>query len=325
MARKALDGVLQHIRKLAAVQTNRELGDGELLERFVQAKDETAFTALVERHGPMVLRVCRRALQNEHDAEDACQVAFLVLSRHAPSVRKGTSLSSWLHGVAARVAANLKRERLRRCRRERQGNIPVPADPPAEVSWREVREALDEELQGLPEPLRIPLVLCYLDGRTRDEAARQLGISVGCLHGRLQRGRKRLCDRLTRRGIALSAALLATALGEGMAQAALSPAVVLGTVKAALQFGSVPPPEKGLISAKVVSLAHEVFRNMALTRLKIVAVLVLVAGTALAGVGVLTGLLPGAKPAMHGAQAEPSAEGPAAEGGGTGGADRGDR
>src|SRR5882762_2425970 len=108
MAKKSLNGVLQHLRMVAAVQTNRELSDPELLEQFVAARDEGAFAVLIERHGPMVLGVCRRALPNFHDAEDACQATFLVLARKAASARKKTSLSSWLHGVACRVAANLK-------------------------------------------------------------------------------------------------------------------------------------------------------------------------------------------------------------------------
>src|SRR5438132_4218433 len=143
MAKKSLNGVLQHLRKVAAVQTNRELSDPELLERFVRTRDEAAFTVLIERHGPMVLGVCRRALPNFHDAEDACQATFLVLARKAASVRKKASLSNWLHGVACRVAANLKRDHARRKTREGGVDAPAPKDPAAEVSWREVQTILD--------------------------------------------------------------------------------------------------------------------------------------------------------------------------------------
>src|SRR5205809_877729 len=104
MTRQSLNGVLRHLRTVAAVQTYREMSDRDLLERFVEARDEAAFTVLIERHGPMVLGVCRRALPHFHDAEDACQATFLVLARKAASVRKKTALSSWLHGVACRVA-----------------------------------------------------------------------------------------------------------------------------------------------------------------------------------------------------------------------------
>src|SRR5262245_59857184 len=229
MTRKSLGGVLQHACRLAAVRGALELGDRELLARFVAGKDEAAFAVLVERHGPMVLGVCRRALGSAHDAEDACQAAFLVQAQKAGSIRKSTSLPSWLHGVASRIAANLKRERLRRCRREKQSQAPAVPDLAAEVSWREVQAILDEELARLPERLRAPLILCYLDGRTRDEAAGRLGVSVPCLHGRLERGRKALCERLTRRGVTLPAALVAAGIGECVAHAALSPTLVLST------------------------------------------------------------------------------------------------
>src|SRR3954447_25173685 len=129
MANQSLNGVLQHLRKMAAVQTYRELSDRELLERFVGTREEAAFTVLIERHGPMVLGVCRRALPNFHDAEDACQATFLVLARKAGSVRKKTALSSWLHGVAYRVASKLKRDYARRTCRERGVAAPVPRDP----------------------------------------------------------------------------------------------------------------------------------------------------------------------------------------------------
>src|SRR5215213_6434005 len=128
MAEQSFDDMMQHLRKLAAVQTYRDLPDGELLERFVQAHDEAAFTVLIERHGPMVLGVCRRALPNFHDAEDACQATFLVLARNAGSVRKKTSLSNWLHGVACRVAVKLKRDHARRKGRERGVAAPASND-----------------------------------------------------------------------------------------------------------------------------------------------------------------------------------------------------
>src|SRR5215831_6771822 len=147
MTGQTLQRVVQQVRKFAAVQTGRGLGDRELLERFVGANDEAAFTVLVERHGPMVLGVCRRALRNAHDAEDACQATFLVLAQKAAHIRKTSSLSSWLHGVASHVAANLKRERSRRRQRERETPNPAVPDPAAKASWREVQAALDEELQ----------------------------------------------------------------------------------------------------------------------------------------------------------------------------------
>jgi RNA polymerase sigma factor (sigma-70 family) len=286
MANKPLSDCFQHICRLAVVQTARELGDHELLKRFVADKDEAAFAVLVERHGPRVLGVCRRMLGSAHDAEDACQAAFLVLAQKAASIRKTTSLASWLHGVAARVAGRVRRQHLRRARRERASQGADVTDPAALVSWREVQTILDEELEHLPERLRAPLILCYLDGRPRDDAARQLGLSVACLHGRLERGRKALCEALTRRGVTLSATLLAAAVGEGVSRAALPPTTVLHTARAAVLFGSGGALAVGLVSTKILSLAQEVTRNMLMTHLKLGVAAMLCAGllvAALAG------------------------------------------
>src|SRR6266851_1271398 len=149
MANGHLDSVLQHIRKLVAAQSTGTLPDRELLERFIQHRDEAAFATLVQRYGPMVLSVCRRVLAHAYDAEDACQATFLVLARKAASIRKKDSLGSWLHGVAYRAAANLKREVARRHAHEKRV-ADVPQVAPADITWREVQSVLDEELQRLP-------------------------------------------------------------------------------------------------------------------------------------------------------------------------------
>jgi RNA polymerase sigma factor (sigma-70 family) len=220
MSNPAPNSVLHHVRRLAAVHAGGRPSDQDLLSRFVRDRDEAAFAALVERHAGLVLGVCRRLLRHAHDAEDACQATFLVLARRAATIRKQASLASWLHGVAFRAAANLRRTRARRSAHETALAEP-PATPPADVTWREVQAVLDEELARLPERLRAPLVLCYLEGRTRDEAAQLLGWSPGALRGRLERGRERLRARLTRRGLALPTALLAALLPE---QGAAAPA-----------------------------------------------------------------------------------------------------
>jgi RNA polymerase sigma factor (sigma-70 family) len=241
MAKQSLNGVLQHLRKVAALQTYHGLSDRELLERFTGAHDDAAFTVLIERHGPMVLGVCRRALPNCHDAEDACQATFLVLARKADSVHRKTSLSSWLHGVACRVAVKLKRDHARRKSRERRVDAPAPKDPAAEVSWREVQAIFDEELEHFPERYRAPVILCYLECLTREDAGKQLGLSPGSLHGRLERGRDLLRERLTKRGLTLSAVMSAAALGESVAQAALAPTFVVSSTKAALLLAAGQP------------------------------------------------------------------------------------
>jgi RNA polymerase sigma factor (sigma-70 family) len=254
---------------VAAVPTYRKWSDRELLERFIAQHDDMAFTVLVERHGPMVLGVCRRALPSFHDAEDACQATFLVLARKAASLRKKTSVSSWLHGIACRVAASLRRDHARRQRRDRAAAAPAPRDPAAEVTWREVQSILDEELQRLPERYRVPLILCYLECLTRDEAAQQLGLSPGTLHGRLERGRDGLRQRLTKRGLTLSAVLSAAVLGEGVTQAALAPAFVVSSTRAALLLAEGQPLTESLVATQVLALTQEVLKSMFLTKLKL--------------------------------------------------------
>src|SRR5262245_39322251 len=151
-----------------------EQSDQQLVERFLGDRDPTVFEAIVRRHGPMVYRVCRGVLRQEQDAEDAFQATFLVLAQNLRAVRRQASLASWLHGVARRLAL---KARARAAAADRLG--PRPAAPSAssldDLTWREVRAALDAELVRLPKKWRLPLLLCYFEGRTQDEAARQLG------------------------------------------------------------------------------------------------------------------------------------------------------
>jgi RNA polymerase sigma factor (sigma-70 family) len=282
MSHQSLQGVLRRLHQLAAVKADRCLSDGDLLERFVAARDEAAFAVLVERHGPMVLGVCRRLLSGVHDAEDACQATFLVLARKAAAVRRQASLGSWLHGVARRIALHVKRDHVRRKDREQGAAPPPPADPAAEVSWREAQAIFDEELQRLPERYRPPLVLCCLECLTRDEAARQLGLSPGTLHGRLQRGRDLLRRRLARRGLALSGVLSAAALCDGTARAALPPALVVGSARAAALLAAGRTVPAGVVSAHVLALTREAMKRMFLTKLKLVAAVALCAGALVA-------------------------------------------
>lgn len=268
MAKQPLNAAMQSLRKVATLHAYRSLPDGELLERFIDAHDEAAFTVLIEKHGPMVLGVCRRALTSLHDAEDACQATFLVLSRKAATVSKKASLGSWLHGVAGRVSANLKREQGRRRSRERKRDTAPSKDPASEVSWSEVQAVLDEELQLLPDRYRAPLVLCYLECLTRDEAATQLGVTPGSLHGLLERGRDLLRKRLVKRGLALSAALSAVALGGSLARA-LSPTFVLSSSRAAALLAAGKPLPEGAVAAQVLTLTQEVVKNMFITKLKL--------------------------------------------------------
>jgi RNA polymerase sigma factor (sigma-70 family) len=285
MVKRSLNGLLQNVRKMAAVQTYRALSDGKLLDCFVAGRDEAAFTVLIERHGPMVLGVCRRALANCHDAEDACQAVFFVLARKASSVRRQASLASWLHGVAGRVCLSLKRDLARRRNHEHRAKAPAPADPASEVTWREVQAILDTELERLPERYRAPFILCYLECLPREEAARRLGLSPGSLHGRLERARDLLRERLTKRGLTLAGVISAAAVGEGVGQAALAPAFVVSSARAAMLLTSGRSLADSVISTHVLALTQEVVKTMFLTKLRFGMAAVLCAGLFLALIG----------------------------------------
>jgi RNA polymerase sigma factor (sigma-70 family) len=206
--------------------------DRELLERFTRRQDEAAFAALVARHGPMVLAVCRRVLGHTPEAEDAFQATFLILVKKAGTITQPELLSNWLFGVAARTARKARVAAARRAHHERQA-VPVASSAPqSEVDWHDLRAWLDEELERLPHKYRAPLVLCYLDGLTNEEAARRLGWPTGSISYRLARGRDLLRERLSRRG-GLTPALFA-ALLEDLAPAPLPPTLADQTVQMAL-------------------------------------------------------------------------------------------
>jgi RNA polymerase sigma factor (sigma-70 family) len=273
---------LRHLRTLAAVRPAAALSDGDLLGRFAETHDEAAFTVLVERHGPMVLGVCRRVLGHAQDAEDACQATFLVLVRKAASVRRRGSVASWLYGVAVRAARKLRASRARQARGHAYSERVAAGTVADDLSWREARAVLDEELLRLPEKYRAPLVLCYLEGLTRDEAARRLGLNLNRLRGRLDYARGLLRARLTRRGVGLSAALLAGLAGQE-APAALR---VVSTGKAAALIAAGRALPAGLVPARVAALTEGTVRAMFLKNLlSAVAASLLLAGL---GVGVGT-------------------------------------
>jgi RNA polymerase sigma factor (sigma-70 family) len=263
--------LLRHLRRLTQPVART---DRELLERFTTLRDEVAFAELVGRHGPLVFGVCRRTLQGEQDAEDAFQATFLVLARKATSIRKSESLASWLYGVAWRSAMRLRADLAERRRHERaragaRSPDHAPAPEPLDLSWREVQDGLHDELARLPEKYRGPLVLCYLEGQTQSEAARQLGCGQDVLGGRLDRGRECLRQRLVRRGITLSAALLATAVSQTPVSAAL--------LKATARLASRPASEA------VTALANAVSSTGLTARIQVAALVLLAVG--LGGIG----------------------------------------
>src|SRR5262245_62140830 len=230
MARAAASPILQLIRRVVEDPQVRQLPDRALLQRFRSQHDDAAFHTLLRRHGPMVLDVCRGVLGDGPDADDAFQATFLVLAQKAGSIRKEVSLGSWLHGVAYRTA--LKARARSAARQKHEGRAPVRQVSHADdLSWREVRQVLHEELGGIPERYREPLVMCYLKGATQQRAAARLGLAERTLQDRLQRGRELLRLRLVRRGLG-PAAILAVAAWP--AAAAVSTPLVDSTVKAAI-------------------------------------------------------------------------------------------
>jgi RNA polymerase sigma factor (sigma-70 family) len=263
--------IVRVVGALAGALALASLSDREMLRRFAAARDEAAFAALVRRHGPMVLQSARRVLGNGPDAEDVFQAAFVLLARKAGAGRWRDSVGGWLHVVAHRLALAARREA--RLRRQRDGCATPRPTPDAldEVTGRELCAALDEELGRLPEAYRDILVLCCLEGLTRDEAARRLGCSVGAVRGRLERGRELLRRRLSRRGITLSAGLAGLALTPSAGGAAVPALLVAATLRAA------HGPGLAGASARAAALAGGLLRTLAVRKLRAVAAAVVAA------------------------------------------------
>lgn len=306
MANNELTCVLDHVRKLIGSQRESELSDGQLLERFVGRRDEAAFETLVRRHGPMVQRVCRRVLNDAHAAEDAFQATFLVLARKAQAIRNRSSVGGWLYEVAYHLAVRARADAARRVRRERQApNMPYTETVSAEEG-REVYAVLDEELHRLPEKYRSPLVLCYLEGKSNIQAARELGWPTGSISSRLERARELLRDRLAGRGIALSTGGVAALLMENAATGAVAAGLVENTVRAAIGFAAGKSAVAGAVSAEALVLAEGMLNTMISTKLKLVAVMLLAVG--LLGTGTSVWLQQGTAAQAPAAAVQPSSQ-----------------
>jgi RNA polymerase sigma factor (sigma-70 family) len=294
MATAHLGGVLRHVRDLGAEHTGQRLSDRALLQLFLTQGDPRAFEAIVARHGPMVLRVCRRVLGQAQDAEDAFQATFLVLVRQSASIRKCDSLASWLHGVAYRMATNARRSAARR-RRHEQARAAGPQCPAPHPALVEVQAALDEEVLALPASYREPFVLCCLEQHSCAEAAGLLGLKEATVRKRLDRARDRLRQQLTRRGVSLTAALTALALSADGARAAVRPSLAGSTVGAATHLAAGQPLAAGLVHATVVSLVEGAKHHMAPTKLQTLVLVLLALGVVGAGLGLAA--FPAAPPA----------------------------
>jgi RNA polymerase sigma factor (sigma-70 family) len=266
-------GVLRQVGRLFETGTVAGFSERQLLERFVAQRDEAAFEAIVARHGPMVLAVCRRLASGDlHAADDAFQATFLVLVLKARALRDPDRLGPWLYGVAHRVAGRMRAKTLRRRARER-GDDTVIAFQPAreEAASRDLAPEVHEELNRLPSPLRDVVVLCDLEGHTHEEAAGLLRCPLGTVKGRIRRARELLADRLRRRGLApTTGAALAGALAGEVRAAVVAPALLDSTVQAAMGLaagGAVTTA--GLVSASAVATAQAVVKTMFWNPLKI--------------------------------------------------------
>jgi RNA polymerase sigma factor (sigma-70 family) len=282
MPTSPLSVVIQHLR--ADLRPDGDgLTDGELLARFLGIRDEDALAALVRRHARMVWGVCRRLL-NHHDAEDAFQPTFLVLVRKAADV-PGHAVANWLYGVARQTAVRLRALAAKQGQRETQVvNMPEPTMP--EVRDADLQRVVDEELSRLPDHYRGVVVLCELEGMTRKEAARQLGIPEGSVASRLASARVMLAKRLTQRGVVISGSV--AVLSAGSASASAPPALVASTIKVASLLAA--GQAAGVVTAKVAALTEGTVKAMFMTKIKSVLAVVLVVGLALGGIGLGVGL-----------------------------------
>jgi RNA polymerase sigma factor (sigma-70 family) len=284
MATANLNTFLHHLTRQMAAEALADQSDQQLIEKALAGRDEAVFRAIVRRHGAMVYRVCLRVLRHDQDAEDAFQATFLVLAGRLGSVRKHTSLASWLHGVARRVALQARDRVLTRRRHEQEAAAPRDTSPDDAASG-DVREVLDAELARLPEKWRLPLILCYLEGRTQDEAAGLLGWSKNTLRNRLGEARDALGRRLRQRGIAWSAALSAVLLSDCVAPAALPPELVSSTVQAAARVAAGQTAGEA-VSAQAAALTEGVVKPMFLTKLNTAMAGLLVLGALAVGAGI---------------------------------------
>ncbi|HKB04625.1 MAG TPA: sigma-70 family RNA polymerase sigma factor [Gemmataceae bacterium] len=263
MTTKPLTRLLGQVRRTLAAHHE---DDGDLLARFRDGRDLAALDGLVRKHAPLVLAACRKVLPDA-DADDVFQATFLVLMRDARRIRKGQSVGSWLYGVAHRLALQARANQARRSRIEGRSRAESRSDSTTDLSWKEACAALHEELDRLPDSYRLALLLCYLEGKSRDEAATELGWTLNRVRGQLERGRERLRKRLERRGIALSAGLLAAVAGNSVLAGGPPARLVQAAMRAAA----------GRPSAEAASIAHGVPRMTPLAKVAVSASLLTVA------------------------------------------------
>ncbi len=261
--------VLRHLRKLVGGPEDGASADGALLARFADQADESAFEELLRRHAGLVLGVCRRVLGDDHAAEDAFQATFLVLLRKAGSLQREGPLAPWLYTVAYHTAVRARGAAARRQREERQVSRMATVLPEEDAVWRDLRLVLDEELNRLGDKYRAPVVLCYLEGKTHEEAARALGWPRGTVAGRLSRAKALLRQRLQRRGVTLSGCAPASSAElPAPPRAPVPPALLACTMGASVLFLAGQSASAGAFSAQVVALGEAVFEALAAGKAK---------------------------------------------------------
>jgi len=280
MTGRLLQTVIRRAESLAAEMGDRgpdAVPDSDLLARFAADRDEPAFAALINRHGPMVWAVCRHLLLDPTDAEDAFQATFLALVRSARSLPSGAAVGGWLHGVAVRSAAQLRRSAARRRRREERAARPEAGQPVPDAAWDALVVALHEEVQLLPEALRTAFVLCDLEGVRQPDAAARLGWKLGTLSGRLTKARQRLIGRLADRGIAPGLASGTLVVGAAAAGGAVPVGLAMQTIGLSVAAADAVPPALSKLVLEVMP--------MTVNRTKLIAACVVLAGGLAAGLG----------------------------------------
>jgi RNA polymerase sigma factor (sigma-70 family) len=269
------NSLIEHLRQAVLLPECAAFGDAVLLGRFIERHDEAAFAVVVNRHGPMVWGLCRRLL-HQHDAEDAFQATFLVLARKAASIRSKEMVGNWLYGVAYQTALQARRTTARRRAKEVQVTKMPDIEAVAPDPCADIHPLLDAELSRLPDIYRAVIVACDLEGRTRREVARHLGVPEGTVAARVARARAMLAKRLTQRGVTLSGGALAAMLATQAASAGVPKSVVVSTIKAASLLAAGTAAATGAISVKAAALTEGVMKAMLLNQLKTAIVTLLV-------------------------------------------------
>jgi RNA polymerase sigma-70 factor (ECF subfamily) len=285
--------LLRYLGRSARANECAAESDAGLLRHFVARRSEDTFAALLERHGPLVLAVCRRILREPADAEDAFQATFLVLARKAASIRNPDALAAWLHRVALNMARTLKSSTAHRQAHERQAALmsaSLPVDEAPVPDWQPI---LHEEVDRLPEKYRLPVVLCYLEGMTHDAAAGQLNWPLGTVKGRLARARDLLRKRLVRRGVTLTGSGLAAALAQSTVLGKVPAALLGNTLRAAVSFAAGETLAAGATSARAVTLAKGALQTMTATKLVLLMGLLATVGGIATGAGLFLSRAPG--------------------------------